>query len=96
MEQATHAYPELRVSSTTLPSKLGGAIVNYLKESPKIVILAMGDKAVSNAIKGIIVSQSFLAASALDFNLKVGFKSNKSANDGKEITAIAFYLSRDW
>ena len=96
MEQATHSYPELRVSGTTLPSKLGGAIVKYLKESPKIAVLAMGDKAVSNAVKGVIVAQSFLAASALAFDLKMGFKSNRSTKDGKEITAIAFYLSRDW
>ncbi len=95
MELAEHKYPELRVSSTTLPSKLGGAIVNYLNESPKIVILAMGDKAVTNAVKGIIVSQSYIAASALEFNLKMGFKSNKNA-EGEEITAIAFYISRDW
>ena len=86
--------PELRVSGTTMPSKLGGAIVNYLKESPKIVILAMGDKAVSIALKGIIVSQSFLAASALEFSLKVGFRSSKE--NGKEVTAIAYYLTRNW
>ncbi len=94
-EQPTH-YPELRVSSTTLPSKLGGAIVNYLNEAPKIVLLAMGDKAVSNAVKGTIVAQSFLAASATGFNLKMGFKSSRSNKDGKEITSIAFYLTRDW
>lgn len=88
-------YPELRVSGTTIPSKLGGAIVNYLNESPEVALYAMGDKAVSNTIKGIIVAQSFLAASASSFSLKVGFKSNKEGGNGKEITAIAFYLTRN-
>ncbi len=88
--------PELRVSSKTSPNKLGGAIVNYLKENPKIVVVAMGDKAISNALKGIIISQSFLATSAFDFTLKTGFKSGKDDKDGRDITAIAFYLSRNW
>ncbi len=89
-------YPELRVSGTTLPSKLGGAIVNYLKENPKIVILAMGDKATTNALKGVIISQSFLASSAMDFTLKVGFRSHKDEEDGRTVTAMAFYLTRNW
>lgn len=88
--------PELKVSGTTTPSKLGGAVVKYLNETPKIILLAMGDKAVGQAIKGIIVAQSFLASSALDFTLKAGFKTNRDLRDEKEVTVIAFYLTRNW
>jgi stage V sporulation protein S len=87
---------ELRVSGTTAPNKLGGAIVKYLNETPKIILLAMGDKAVSQAVKGVIVAQSFLASSALDFNLKMGFKTNKDTKSDREVTVIAFYISRNW
>ena len=91
-----NTIPELRVSGVTSPNKLGGAIVKYLHETPKIIVLAMGDKAVSQAVKGVIVSQSFLASSALDFSLKIGFKVNKDIKSGKEVTVIAFYVTRNW
>ncbi len=91
-----NAIPELRVSGTTTPSKLGGAIVKYLNETSKVILLAMGDKAVGQAVKGVIVAQTFLASSALDFNLKMGFKTNKDIKSDREVTVIAFYVSRNW
>lgn len=88
--------PELKVSGTTIPSKLGGAIAKYLEEQPKITVLAMGDPAVGKAVKGIIVAQAFLASAAYDFTLKVGFRTVKDADDGKDVTVIVFFLSRNW
>lgn len=88
--------PELRVSGKTPPHKLGGAIVKYLDEVPKIVLLSMGDAAVSQAVKGVIVAQSFLASSALDFNIKMGFRNSVDSAEGNEITAVAFVLTRNW
>ena len=92
----SNTTPELKVSGTTVPSKLGGAIVKYLNETPKVILLAMGDKAVGQAVKGVIVAQSFLASSALDFSLKVGFKTNKDLRNEKDVTVIAFYITRNW
>jgi len=89
-------YPELKVAGTTLPSKLGGAIVKYLNEVPKLSLLAMGDKAVSQTIKGVIMAQTFLASSALDFNIKMGFKINKDEKSDRDVTVIAFYITRNW
>ncbi len=88
--------PELRVSAKTVINKLGGAIANYLNETPQIIVLAMGNAAVNNAVKGIIIAQSFLASSALDFSLKVGFRNSTDSKDGREVTAIAFHLKRNW
>lgn len=88
--------PELRVSGTTTPNKLGGAIVKYLEETPKVTLLAMGDKAISQTIKGIIMAQSYLASSALDFLLKVGFRVNKDIKSDRDVTVIAFYITRNW
>lgn len=88
------SVPELKVSGATVPNKLGGAIVKFLHESPKIVVMAMGEKAVSQAVKGIIVAQSFLASSAEEFNLKMGFRTQEE--EDKVVTVIVFHLERAW
>jgi stage V sporulation protein SpoVS len=88
--------PELKVSGTTIPSKLGGAIVKYLEEAPEVVVAAMGDQAVSKAVKGIIVAQSFLSASAREFKMKLGFRNNKDTRADREVTVIVFCLERNW
>lgn len=86
---------ELKVSGNTNPNKLGGAIVKYLDEEQKITLSAMGDKAVNQAVKGIIVAQSYMASSAESLDVKFGFK-NKMDNDlDKEITLIVFHLAKE-
>jgi stage V sporulation protein SpoVS len=86
--------PELKVSAKTIPSKLGGAIVKYLEETPKISVMAMGGSAISQAVKGIIVAQSYLASSGIDFAIKPGFKSTE--DNGEHKTIIVFFLTRNW
>lgn len=83
---------ELRVSGKTSPNKLGGAIVKYLDEVGEIAVKAMGDRAVNQAVKGIIVAQSYLASNALELDIKMGFHNKMDEELEKEITLIVFYL----
>jgi len=84
---------ELKVSGQTNPNKLGGAIVKYLNEVDKVAVRAMGDKAVNQAVKGIIVAQSYLASEAKELRTRFGFRNKYDEELGKEITFVVFYLT---
>lgn len=84
---------ELKVSGQTNPNKLGGAIQKFLDEEGKIVLTAMGDRAVSQAVKGIIVAQSYLASTAKSLNLRMGFLNRYDERLEKDVTVIAFYIT---
>lgn len=84
---------ELKVSGTTHPNKLGGAIVKYLKEVPEICLTAMGDRPVNNAVKGLIVAQSYVAYEAKKLDIRIGFKNRHDGQKNKEVTIIVFYVT---
>ena len=83
---------ELKVSGMTIPNKLGGAIVKYLSEVDTVVLRAMGDKAVNQAVKGMIAATSFLASEAKEMSIKIGFRNRFDEDLAKDITYIVFYL----
>ena len=83
---------ELKVSGSTHPNKLGGAITKYLKEVPSVCVTAMGDRAISKAVKGLIVAQSFLAYEATGLDIRIGFDNRYDAGLDKEVTVIVFYV----
>lgn len=86
MEQAI-----LKVSANTDPKKLGGAIAKYLEEGKYVVVKAMGDKPVNNAVKGIIVSRGYLASSAKDVRISPGFEMQETDTKA-EVTITVFNL----
>lgn len=84
---------ELKVSSITIPNKLGGAIAKYLGEVDCVVLRAMGEKPVNQAVKGVIAAQSFLSAEAKDIQIKLGFRTKYDEELGKDMTYIVFSLT---
>ena len=84
---------ELRVSGTTAPNKLGGAIVKYIEEEGSVEVSAMGKDAVNQAVKGVIRAQSYIASNAKDLVWKAGFRNKMDEMQGKEITLIVFYIT---
>ena len=92
MGDSTDKVVELRVSGSTQPSKLGGAIAKYLKEVSTVCLFAMGDAAVNAAVKGIIVAQSFVSYEAQELDLHLGFKTKYDDALQKDITRVVFYI----
>lgn len=56
MEQVT----QLKVSTNSNPSSVGGAITAIIKDTKKAEIQVVGAGALNQAIKGIIVARGFL------------------------------------
>ena len=84
---------ELKVSGSTEPKKLGGAIASYLEEEGEIKVAAMGAGAVNQAVKGIIIAKSYVAASVDTFKIDFGFKNRNDGPDNKEVTVIVFKIT---
>jgi len=82
---------ELRVSATTEPKKLAGAIVKTLKEDNRVQVKAMGAQAVAQSVKGLIVARVYLASEAKDLDITPAFDIREDSG-GAEITVIVFHV----
>lgn len=83
----------MRVSKTTNPKSLASAIARELQNSKQIIVRAVGLPAVNQAVKGIIIANSFVGQRGKYIIVRLGF-SNVAVNDDKdtkEITSIDFH-----
>lgn len=56
----------LKVSSTSNPAKVAGALANLLKTNSKIVLQAVGAGAINQAVKAIAIARGFMAPGGVD------------------------------
>ena len=52
---------ELKVSATSNPAKLAGAIVGFIEEGHEVELIGVGAGAVNQAVKSLIVARGYLA-----------------------------------
>lgn len=63
----------LRVSATTNPTKLAGAIAHALQEGKLCDVIGIGPGPVNQAVKGIIVAEKMLAVNGKTLSVRPGF-----------------------
>ncbi|MGB2982304.1 MAG: stage V sporulation protein S [Candidatus Bipolaricaulia bacterium] len=80
----------LKVSSTSDPSAVAGAIANGIRETGDSAIQVIGPRAVNQAVKAIAIARGFLAASGLDVYCTPSFATIVVGLDEQEKTAIQF------
>ena len=56
----------LKVSSTSNPAKVAGALANLLKSNSKMTLQAVGAGAINQAVKAIAIARGFLAPGGID------------------------------
>lgn len=56
----------LKVSSTSNPAKVAGALASLLKNNSKITLQAVGAGAINQAVKAIAIARGFVAPSGID------------------------------
>lgn len=78
----------LRVSSTTRPEKLAGAIAKFHEERTDVEIVAVGAGAVNQAIKGLIMARRFVSSTGANLAFIPAFGTLEIK--GKEVTAVKF------
>ena len=81
---------ELRVAARTPTAELAAAISHAVYDGKRVILRAIGAGAVNQAVKALVVAQSYVAQRGLVLVNRPGFV---NANlDGEERTAIAFHV----
>jgi len=76
----------LRVSSTSKPNSVAGAVAGVVRERGSVELQTIGAGALNQAIKAIAIARGFLAPSGIDLICIPAFADIKV--DGAERTAI--------
>ncbi len=85
----------LKVSASSNPNKVAGAIVGAISKAGKVELQAIGAGAVNQAVKAIAIAQRFLKEKGQDLFMIPGFA--EVLIDGEKRTGISLkvYLSEN-
>lgn len=76
----------LRVSGSSRPNSVAGAIAALIRSEGKVDVQAIGAQAVNQAVKAIAIARSYLEEDELDLSIQPSFVKLQLQND--ERTAI--------
>ena len=76
----------IKVSSTSVPNHVAGAIASVMREQDKLMIQTIGAAALNQAIKGVAIARGFVAPSGKNLVCIPAF--TDISIDGEERTAI--------
>ncbi len=71
MEASTPAL--IRVSATSSPFKVAGAIAHSLRERSQVVVQAIGAAALNQAVKALVYARRYLNPDQIDFVVSPSF-----------------------
>lgn len=80
----------LKVSATSKPKAVAGAVAAVLREKGSVELQAVGAGAVNQAVKAIAITRGFVAPNGIDLIAIPAF--TKVSIDGEERTAIRFLV----
>lgn len=80
----------LKVSSTSNPKLVAGAIAAFLRNKTSVEIQAVGAGAVNQAVKAIAITRGYVAPNGIDLIAIPAF--SEVIIDGEERTAIKFIV----
>ena len=80
----------LKVSATSQPKSVAGAMAAVLREKGAVEVQAVGAGAVNQAVKSIAIARGYVAPNGIDMVCIPAFA--KIDIDGEERTAIKFEL----
>ncbi|SMG48058.1 stage V sporulation protein S [Dethiosulfovibrio salsuginis] len=82
----------LKVSASSQPKLVAGAIAAVIRESGAVECQAVGAGAVNQAVKSIAIARGYVAPNGIDMVCVPAF--SKIEIDGEERTAIRFQLEK--
>jgi len=80
----------LKVSSTSQPKSVAGALAAVLRDNTTAEIQAVGAGAVNQAVKAIAITRGFVAPNGIDLVVVPAF--SEVVIDGEDRTAIKFIV----
>ncbi len=91
-EQLERNDTVLKVSSTSRPTAVAGAIANIMRAKTTVEIQAIGAGAVNQTVKSIAIARSYLSEEAIELICTPSF--TDVSIDGQERTAIRLVVER--
>lgn len=88
MQQPVKPFETLRVSASSPPASVAGAIAGVVRDHGKCELSAIGAGAVNQAVKAIAIARGYVAAGGLDLVCVPGFQDQMIGED--ERTVIIF------
>ena len=82
----------IKVSKTSDPKKVAGAISSHIRDDGAVDIVAVGPIALNQAIKSIIIARSYLVVNNLDVNTVPSF--SEVAIEDEKRTGIQLSLEK--
>lgn len=82
----------LRVSGTSRPNSVAGAIAALLRSEGEVEVQAIGPHAVNQAVKAIAIARSYIESEGIDLNTVPSFVKLELQNE--ERTAVRFAVVR--
>jgi stage V sporulation protein S len=103
MKMAKTEITTLKVSKTTNPSRLAGALVKGTQKGENCEIITIGAGPINQAVKAVAIANRLLGSSGISLSVKPCFTTldlSKEASDGSqegksEVTAILFKVIVD-
>ncbi len=83
----------IKVSTTSKPNSVAGALANVLKEQKQIEVQAIGAGAINQAIKAVAIARGYVAPSGKDLVCIPAF--SDILIDGEERTAIKLIVKAE-
>lgn len=80
----------LRVSATSSPNALAGAIAGLIKENGKVEMQAIGAGAINQAVKAVAIARGFVAPTGIELSCMPAFIDIMINNE--ERTGIKFLV----
>lgn len=80
----------LRVSSSSSPNSLAGAIAGLIKENGKVEMQAIGAGAINQAVKAVAIARGFVAPTGVELSCMPAFTEIMINNEQK--TGIRFLV----
>lgn len=81
---------EMKVSKTSDPKKVAGAIASALRNGETATVSAVGPISVNQAVKSIIIARGYLATNGIDIDTEPRFTQIDIEGEGR--TGIIFEL----
>lgn len=82
----------LKVSGSSVPRSVAGAIASVLRREETVAVQAVGATAVNQAVKSMAIAREYLVGDSLDLTIAPSFEHIDI--DGAERTAIKFTVVR--
>lgn len=82
----------LKVSGSSVPRSVAGAIASVLRREEAVAVQAVGAMAVNQAVKSLAIAREYLVEDAWDISIAPAFEHIDI--DGSERTAIKFVCHR--